>query len=73
MITMKKCMMYSVAEAMAILTVMVIFKSLRHGYHAGICRKAGGSIDERLKESKSILEKAAMHLQSAFEHLKNLK
>ena len=73
MITIRKCLILSLAEATGIFIMMLMFTAMRHRHHAGACEKAGSGIDEKLKESKTALEKAAAHLQGLLEHIKNRK
>jgi hypothetical protein len=50
-----------------------MFRSLRHGHRIGWGEMTGIGIDEKLQKSKSVLEKATVHLQSIFDLIKNPK
>lgn len=73
MITIKKCLILSLAEATGIFIMMLIFTAVRHRHHIGTGEKTGNRIDNTLKESKTALEKAAAHLLSVLEQIKNRK
>ncbi len=73
MLNMKKCIMISAVEAMTVFVIVLAIKAVRHQHHSCKCEKTGIGIDERLKESKAALDKAAAHVQSVFEHINNHK
>lgn len=71
MINKKKCFMISAVEALTVLIVLLVTRAVRRRHFSGIFEKTGSGIDERLKESKVALEKAAARVQSVFEHIRN--
>lgn len=73
MSTIRKCLLISVAEPIAIFIILLMFRSLLHGHHIGRYEKAGTGIDNKLKNTKSAFEKTAVYLQSIFDLIKDRK
>jgi hypothetical protein len=65
-----KGLVTSAIGAMGIAGIAFMVKALRPRHVAGMYEKVGRGIDERLKESKTALDKAAAHVQSVFDHIK---
>ena len=68
-----KCLVASGAGAMGVVGIAFMVKVLRPRHPAGMYEKVGKGIDERLKESKTALDKATTHVQSVFDHIRNRK
>lgn len=70
---MRKCLVTCGVVAMGVVGILLIVNSVRHRKPAGMCEKVGEGIDESVRESKAALEKATVHVQKVFEHIKNRK
>jgi hypothetical protein len=70
---MRKCLAISGVVFVGSALAMFIFKKAGCRHESGVYEKVGKGIDERLKESMAALDNATSHVQSVFEHIKNLK
>ncbi|MCU0608553.1 MAG: hypothetical protein MUF22_02140 [Chitinispirillaceae bacterium] len=66
--TIKKWLMILGAGVLGTACILLLFKTKCH--HRGVYEKVGKGIDEKIKESKTALDKAAGHIQSVFDHAK---
>jgi hypothetical protein len=73
--TMRKWLILSGGGALGVVGIVLLGTALRHRRHAatGAYKKVGKGIDERLRESKGVLDKAVAHVQSVVEQITNRK
>jgi hypothetical protein len=69
----RKCLTISGLAALGAAGALLLASVMRRKDRAGRCEKVGKGVDEKLKESKAALDKAAARVQSVFDHIKNRK
>jgi hypothetical protein len=62
--------MLSGVGALGATGILLIVNAAQNRRHVGMYEKAGKDIDEKLKDSKAILDKATARIQSIFDHIK---
>ena len=70
--TMEKCITLSCLGVTGIVGLLFIKVAWRRR-HGNLFAKAGKGLDEKLKESIMALDEAKARVQSAFDHIRNIK